>query len=286
MKVLARDGLPLEVLANDLRHDATVVFVNALGISSCVAHRLLADFDAQGINFLTWDLRGSPGPYREDFRQYGTSHHVDDLAAILAAVAPKRAVLASWCSGTAIALSAAFQHCLAPVAIAAFCAPNYAGRPRHKLAGDTIERVCAVVAKDEGKLEFYYNTLVANSGLDPLTADLDDEELARHVLAPFKSGPRATLHYAYAMVNAPARPLVQQWCAGIEVPMTFYGAERDVMVSCQDSVALAGLSSLATWRVVEGWNHYSLFHDTGTVVREVESLFRLGPPGRGPVVRS
>jgi pimeloyl-ACP methyl ester carboxylesterase len=266
------DGLPLNVLASPMRHADTVVFVNAIGISCRVAQRLRSALDERGLNFLTWDLRSSPGAFGADFRSYSIEHHLADLGAVMQICPQGRTVLASWCSGSAIALAAAAQGCIQPQAVAAFCVPNYADHDRYAMPSDTIEKVCAVIVRDEDKLQFYYDTLVAGAGLDPLTADIDDPELARLVLAPFKSGARATLHYAYALRNAPSHAQVRQWCRALTMPSRFYGGRRDAMVSHQDSVELARVNPRAQHKVYDQWTHYSLFEDTETVAGELAAM--------------
>ena len=98
MIVYADDGVALNVLCSEQRHDDTLVLVNAPGIRCDVAERLRGELARRGVALVTWDLRGSPGE-GSDFRDYRTTHHVDDLTAILRHFAPRRVALASWCSG-------------------------------------------------------------------------------------------------------------------------------------------------------------------------------------------
>ena len=271
MKVHAKDGLPLNVLASEMRHEDTVILVNAPGMSSAVAERLMHALGENGMNFATWDLRGSPGE-GEEFRAYRTSHHVDDLDAVLQALGPRRYVLASWCSGTPTALAALVERKVTPMAFVAFCVPNFAEKARYNLAGDTMERVCAIVVKDESKLEFLYEAMVARSGLDKVTSDLDDAQLRQLVLAPFKSGAQAMLRYAWALMNRPEPREIRSWCAAVDVPMTFVGGKKDAMVSHLDSIELSKCSATAKHVIFDDWNHYGLFYDMPTVIREFKSL--------------
>lgn len=272
MIVRANDGVPLNVLCSDMRHDDTLVLVNAPGIRCNVAERLMTELAAEGVNLVSWDLRGSPGDGAA-FRTYRTAHHVDDLSAILKALSPKRVALASWCSGTPTALAAIREKRLAPTGFAAFCVPNFAGVARRSMPGDTLEKVCGVVVRDEEKAGYFFEATVARSGLDKLTADLPDARLRELVLAPFRSGTDPLLRYAHAIVNRPDAAEVRAWCGDLTVPTTFVGGRQDAMVSYEDTIALAELAPGASCQIVEHWNHYGLFYDMAVVIPQIQSLF-------------
>jgi pimeloyl-ACP methyl ester carboxylesterase len=272
MRITASDGVPLNVLCSDMRHEDTVVLVNAPGISCEVSERLMRELDAHGMSFVTWDLRGSPGA-GDDFRAYRTSHHVQDLEVILEALAPRRMVLASWCSGTPTALKALVEGRVDPVGFAAFCVPNFAATKRLNLPGDTIERVCSLIVKDEAKAAFFFDAMVARSGLDKVTADLVDPRMQALVLAPFKSGVAALLRYAYAIANRPEPAEIQAWCAALRVPSVFVGGKKDAMVSHLDTIGLSRFVPASRCDVLDHWNHYGLFWDTRTVVEQFACMF-------------
>lgn len=272
MRVTGSDGVPLNVVATDMRYDRTVIFVNALGISCRVAEPLMAELYAHQINFATWDIRGSPGA-GEDFRAYRMSHHVDDLAVIVEACCPTRMVLAAWCSGGPVALCAVAQERVKPVSMAVFCAPNYHGEPRPEMARNVLAKTCSAIARDETKLGFYYDAIVAKSDMDRLTDEIHDKRLQRYVLENLQSGPQAWLRYAHAINNRATADDVTAWCAAIQVPTTFYGAKKDRMVSYQDSIALSNATRSSKYKIYDDWNHYSLFQNVRTAAAELASMF-------------
>src|SRR3712207_8398395 len=76
---------------------------NAVGMPLESAERLIPAFSAAGLNFVTWELRGSPGPWTDPC-DHEPDTHVADAEWIIDYLNLGRVHLLGWCTGGAISL--------------------------------------------------------------------------------------------------------------------------------------------------------------------------------------
>ncbi|KTT63898.1 hypothetical protein NS383_17645 [Pseudomonas oryzihabitans] len=269
-QLMTHDGLALDLLGTPTQA-CTLVFVNALGISSALAEPLAAAMERVGVSLLTWDRRGLPGAHDLRFREYGLDDQLDDLARLMERVPPGPVILAGWCTGIHTVLAYARQWPQRVQALMLFNSPNFFDSRLSGVAGDAIGKVSRILIEDESKLEFLYRAIFAHNTeqTGARITGLDDAWIRELVEAPFKSGPQALLRYMY-LIRSAAQPKVDRpWCAAIRVPTLVVGGRQDTMVSYGDSASLADILPFAQLRILDDWGHYSLFSDTQASVSEV-----------------
>lgn len=261
-KVQTHDGLLLEVFATERRYETTIVFVNALGMSSTLFEPVASALLARGMNFVTWNGRGFPGPYDEFFRNYNTDHNVKDLTAIAASLGLSSFVLSGWCTGihTALAFAAAAPERVRSLLL--FNSPNYSGARLSGVTGDAIGKVSDILVKDERKLDFFYSNILAISTEEVRArmTGLPSGPMQQSVQAPFNSGKEALLRYAHLIYNS-AKFDCAQTCGNITAPALIIGGRADIMVSYTDSIALAQLLPAGAAKVLDDWDHYTVFRE-------------------------
>lgn len=282
-KVQTHDGLGLDVFATERRFETTIVFVNALGMTSALVEPLASALFARGLNFVTWNGRGFPGPYDDSFRTYDTNHNVTDLTAVAASLGLSSFVLSAWCTGihTALAFAAGAPERVRSLLL--FNSPNYSGARLSGVTGDAIGKVSDIIVKDERKLDFFYSNIMANSTEEVRArmTGLPSGRMQEMVQAPFSSGKEALLRYAHLLYNSGKFDCAQT-CRSITAPALIIGGRVDTMVSYKDSMDLAQLLPNGVAKIVDAWDHYSVFREPDWVAENIFASWLNGGEGRVP----
>jgi pimeloyl-ACP methyl ester carboxylesterase len=283
-KVIAHDGLSLEVFATELRHETTVVFANALGVASAAVEPLASALFARGMNLVTWNGRGFPGAYDDSFRRYDTVDNAKDLAAVTTRLKLKSFVLAAWCTGvhTALAYTAGAPDRVRSLVL--FNSPNFSSKRFSGVTGDAIGKLSEILVNDEKKLDFFYANIFANNTEEAQTrmTGLPSGPLQRVVQAPFTSGKEGLLRYAHLIKNTSKFECTAESCRSITAPALVIGGRRDNMVAYQDSIALAQMLPAGVPKIFEDWDHYTVFSQPEDVAEVVFARW-LGDGERGGV---
>lgn len=284
-KVQTHDGLWLEVFATERRHEVTIVFANALGMTTALAEPLADALFARGMNFATWNGRGFPGPFDEAFRKYDTRDHVRDLSSVTASLGLSSFVLSAWCTGihTALAFAAGAPEQVRSLLL--FNSPNYSRARLSGVTGDAIGKVSDILVKDERKLDFFYSNIMANSTDDVRArmTGLPSGRMQDLVQAPFTSGKEALLRYAHLLHNS-AQFDCAQTCRNITSPALVVGGRADTMVSFQDSVDLAERLPAGVAKIFDDWDHYTVLREPEWAVENVFTPW-LHREGQAPDLR-
>jgi pimeloyl-ACP methyl ester carboxylesterase len=260
-RIATHDGLSLEIFATELKHDSTIVFVNALGIASAAAEPLSKALFERGFNFVAWNGRGIPGDYDERFRCYETPDLARDLAAVVGCLRLRSFVLAAWCTGINTALAFAADALGQAESLVLFNAPNYSPNRLSGVSGDAIGKISEMLVSDENKLDFIYRNILGSNTeqVQARMTGITDRQLQRLVQAPFSSGKEALLRYAYLIKNSSRFKPTADFCRGVTQPTVIVGGRRDTMVSYEDSIALSRLLPDAVAKIFDDWDHYTVF---------------------------
>lgn len=248
----------------------TVLFVNAVGMGGALLEGVASDFLAAGLNLLTWELRGSPGPADPRSR---LSVHVADGLAVLNALGGRRVHVAGWCTGASIALF--IGHKLGDRALS-FASIDGAylfdGMPGGPL-GNALFSMCKEIAADTGRGAHFYE-ITRPRGNEAVVLGLDGHAgLARQLTLPYRQGPDGLSRYAFAMLSVcdydPAPP-----CANLALPALFTARRDDRMMAHRNSLRAAELAGDAEFFLAESGGHYGLFTDRMAVPRLAEFMQR------------
>lgn len=242
--------------------EPTVLFVNAVGMRAGVLDRLAVDFADEGFNFLTWELRGSPGPARAE-RDCTLAGHVADGLAVLAAFSVSRVHLAGWCTGASVAV-----HMVPQLAdrVASLVAVDgaflFGGVPGGPL-GNAMYEMCGEIVADPSCGERYHE-LTRPRGNEGAVLGLSDPELIDDMTLPYSGGVDVLIRYANGIRAACDYDPVQM-CSVIDCPTLLMVRRDDKMVSWKNSVKAAELIADAHVMVGNSGGHYGLFTDPSCV---------------------
>lgn len=263
MTITTDDSLSLNVWRSESNFTTSVIFINALGISCAIIAALSQAVTQRGANFITWDRRGFPGSYDDNFRYYGPAHAISDLVTLTTQMALNDVVLAAWCTGAQPALGAIATDAIRPRKLVLFNNPNYFGDGFSGVQGDAIGKISQSIVKDERKLDFFYDVIAKASMPLAATSEAGPDSLSlqqqQQIQAPFISGKQALLRYAHLICNAGDLQQTRRWCKGVTVPTLLVASAKDHMVSCQDAQRLSALLPNARLEIMPDWGHYSLF---------------------------
>jgi len=254
--VLADDGLPLEVFSTPLDGAITAVYINAFGVSSSIVRHLAERAYSRGINLLTWQTRGTPGVYREDFRSYDSARHCGDLFAILDAYSLPRVALIGWCGSCQIALHAARER---PTRImsAALMAGYYGFDERlSTVAGRMMIEMAVAIAADESKAALFHD-LLARDGSDAAMPPNDDFS-PKALSETFKRSRSSLLRWAL-MESKLVGSNVTRWAGDVKAPTLVLAGALDQMMGVADAIRISEHLAKSVTRVFEDADHYALF---------------------------
>ncbi|HET8662209.1 MAG TPA: alpha/beta hydrolase [Micromonosporaceae bacterium] len=270
--LVARDGVKLRVLRTDLHPDQpTVLFVNAVGMVSELATGLAGGFSQAGFNFVTWDLRGSPGPSLGR-RDCTLASHAQDAVQILDELGVGAVHVLGWCTGASAALFLAERlgdRMRALVAVdGAYLFDGVPGAP----LGNAMYAMCKDIVADAGTAARYHE-LTRPRGNEATVLGLEHApDLVDHMTLPYRQGLDELVRYAFAIWSAcdyePVAALHR-----VDRPMLLTARQDDRMVSYRNSVRAAGHVAGAQVRIADSGGHYGLFTDT-TAVPEIAAFLR------------
>lgn len=265
-KQASYDGLELDLYVADGSYSRTVVFVNAFGISAAIATPLAEQVLAAGANFVTWECRGAPGPYREPHTAYDPDDHVRDFISVIDALGLSQVVALGWCSGGEIALGVA-HRCPERIARLILVSPYLSFvDPSPTTVGTSLEEMIGMVAADATRARMFYE-IMKRSGRDAQVLGLlEDPEMLDFVSAPFESGAEFLYRYA-GMLARLYRNRVLDWCGSVRVPTLAIGGGRDVVSHAEHVERLARAMPNAKSEVFDDADHYGLFRHPGVLAR-------------------
>lgn len=263
------DGAILTVRRSWLGPDEpTVLFINAVGMRAGLLDGLAGGFAAAGFNFLTWELRGSPGPSR-DVQDCTLDVHVSDAMAILAAYGVRRPHLAGWCTGASVALHAVRQlgdQAASLVLVdGAFLFNGVPGGP----LGNAMYAMCGEIVADSpdgtpGSVGAYYHELARPRGNEAAVLGLSDQALIDELTLPYRGGVGELISYAHGIRSSCAYDPVQL-CRDISCPTLVMARRDDKMVAWRNSDTAARHISNARLVISDSGGHYGLFVDPDAV---------------------
>jgi pimeloyl-ACP methyl ester carboxylesterase len=251
-----------------------VLFVNAVGMRSSLLDGLAAGFADEGFNFLSWELRGSPGPSR-DMLDCALAAHVADGAAVLDTFGISRVHLVGWCTGASVA-----GHAVAELEdrVASLVAVDgaflFSGVPGGPL-GNAMYEMCGEIVADMA-LGARYHELTQPRGNEGKVLGLDDPGLVAEVTLPYRGGVEDLVRYAYG-IRASCDYDPMHMCSRISCPALLLAHRDDKMVSSKNSVKAAELIPGSQIVVMDSGGHYGLFMDLGCV-SVMSSFMRTGVP--------
>jgi pimeloyl-ACP methyl ester carboxylesterase len=238
----------------------TVLFVNAVGMPAQLLEPVASAFDAAGLGFLTWELRGSPGP-TADPADSRLEDHVSDGLHLLDALDLRYVHLAGWCTGAPVALSltAVLGHRALSFASVdgAFL---FSGVPGGRL-GNAMFAMCGEIVADERRAQYFETVTRPRDAQTASTMGMDaGSPLFAHVTLPYRSGVDGLLRYAHAIRAVCAHPPEEE-LRRIRCPALFTARRNDLMVAHDNSRWAAELVPGARFRLFDDGGHYGLFED-------------------------
>ncbi|MFE9408144.1 alpha/beta fold hydrolase [Streptomyces sp. NPDC006704] len=235
----------------------TVLFVNAVGMENRLLEGLARQFLRSGMNLVTWELRGSPGPCAE--RQVTLEEHTEDALAVVDALGLTRVHVAGWCTGASIALFVA--HALEERALSftsidgALLFDGVPGAP----VGNAVFDMCAQIAADTDRAA-YFHDVVRPRGNEGAALGVQDEALVRMLTLPYRQGREELTRFAWG-ISATCDYDPAAACARLSVPALFIARQDDAMVGHRNSRRAAALVEGARLHVAGSGGHYALFTD-------------------------
>ncbi|MEU2022446.1 alpha/beta hydrolase [Streptomyces sp. NPDC016469] len=276
-RIVAAGGITLDVATSYEAGAPTVLFVNAIGMENRLLEGPARALRAAGLNLVTWELRGSPGPSRSP--RVTLSEHAADGLAVAAALGTGPLHVAGWCTGASIGLF--LTRALGGRALS-FTAVDGAflfdGVPGARL-GNAVFDMCTQIAADEDRAGVYLD-IVRPRGNEAQVMGIEDEDLVGMVTYPYSRGTEELIRYAHGIRAAndydPAAA-----CAALPVPALFLAREDDQMVGYRNSRRAGALVARSELSVRETGGHYALFTDPAQAAGELAAFaHRVGSPGR------
>ncbi len=273
-KPVASGGVELASFTAGVPDVQTVLFVNAVGMSGSILESIAQWLAQAGLNLLTWELRGSPGP--ADARAVTLADHVADGLAVLSAHHVDRVHVAGWCTGAAIG---------------AFLAGELAGRARTFTSidgvylfsgtpgaplGDDIFDMCQRIAADESQAPAFYEAVRPRGNEESVLGLPGQPELASALTLPYRQGVPGLVSYAHGIRSVVGGYDPVAACACLRLPVLFSARRDDKIVSYADSVNAAQLVPGALLEIADQGGHYGLFADAKATRRAAEFMLMAG----------
>jgi pimeloyl-ACP methyl ester carboxylesterase len=235
----------------------TLLFINAVGMPVELASRLARGFDRAGLNFVTWELRGSPGPGADE-RDCTLDAHASDAVHILDRLGVASTHVLGWCTGASIALFVAER--LGPrleSLVLADPAYLFDGTPGAPL-GNAMFAMCGDITLDAGCADRYHE-LTRPRGKEAAVLGLEDcPELVEQVTMPYRYGVDELVRYAFAIRSACDYDPVAM-CRKVNRPTLVAARRDDRMVSYRNAMKAADHVAGAQLRIADTGGHYALF---------------------------
>ncbi|MFI9819144.1 alpha/beta fold hydrolase [Streptomyces sp. NPDC052013] len=263
-----RDGLVLRAAVCGDDDRPAVLFVNAVGMENALLAGLGEHFRAHGLNLVTWELRGSPGP--EGPAAATLEDHVADALAVLDTLGLTRVHVAGWCTGASIALFA--TRALGARALSFTSVDGallFDGVPGARL-GNAVFDMCAKIAADTGRAGFYHEA-VRPRGNESAVLGVFDEELTVMLTRPYRRDV-ATLTRFASGIHATCDYDPAAACARLSVPSLFMAREDDEMVGHRNARRAAEAVAGARLSVLPTGGHYALFTDPAGSAAEMAAF--------------
>lgn len=252
-----------KALASGRKVDRAVVFVNSVGMQSSMLEVLARRFLRRGWEFVSWELRGSPGASL-GIADSALATHVQDGETVVNSVDTEELIFIGWCTGAfpAIKLAQRFSAKTACLILhdAAFLFNDEPGGSM----GNAVFTMCRDIVQDMAVADFYYNAVKPKDN-EAKAFQLDQHGwLVPHLLYPYSQGHEHFVKYAYAIWNACDYDLVNT-LKSISIPTLLMAGKNDLMVSYQKSISAKSLLTDASLILSQTRDHYSLFTDEGVV---------------------
>ncbi|CAM5556145.1 Putative aminoacrylate hydrolase RutD [Streptomyces avidinii] len=248
----------------------TVLFVNAVGMENVLLDGIAERFRAAGLNLVTWELRGSPGP--SDTREVTLADHVADGVAVLDGLGIEKAHVAGWCTGASVALFLARELGERALSFSSVDgAYLFDGVPGARL-GNAVFDMCAQVAKDVGQAGLYHEAMRPR-GNEGTALGIEDPELIGMLTLPYRQDEEELIRFAYGIRATTTGYAPAEACAELTLPALFLARRDDEMVGYRNSARAAELVPGAQFAAAETGGHYALFTDPEPV--EAMSAFML-----------
>ncbi len=235
----------------------TVLFINAVGMENRLMEGLAEQFRRAGMNLVTWELRGSPGP--SEAREVSLRDHTADALAVVDALGLAQVHVAGWCTGASIALFVA--HELGDRALSFTSVDGallFDGMPGARV-GNAVFDMCTQIATDTGRAA-YFHDVVRPRGNEGAALGVQDEELVRMLTLPYRQGLEELTRFAFGIsATCDYDPVAA--CTQLSVPALFLARRDDAMVGHRNSQRAAGLIEGAELQVSASGGHYALFTD-------------------------
>jgi pimeloyl-ACP methyl ester carboxylesterase len=239
-----------------------VLFVNAVGMRAGLLDPVAAGFADAGFSFLTWELRGSPGPCR-DLSDCTIPAHVEDGLAVLSAFGVSRVHLAGWCTGASVAghMAALLGNQAASLTTVdgAFL---FGGSPGGPL-GNAMYEMCGEIVADVSR-GAHYHVLTAPRGTEGKVLGIEDSRLLAEVTLPYRGEVEDLVRYAHG-IRASCDYDPVQMCSRIARPTLLLAHSDDKMVSSKKSTKAAELIPDSQLIIIDSGGHYDLFIDPDCV---------------------
>ncbi|MGR7028198.1 alpha/beta fold hydrolase [Geodermatophilus sp. URMC 62] len=250
-------------LAHTAHDRPTVLFVNAVGMSSQILAPVAAAFDRAGMGLVTWELRGSPGPTPNPVDSRLDDHVADGLR-VLNRLGVGAMHVAGWCTGAPVAALLAGrlgERALSFTSVdGAFLFGGVPGGP----LGNAMWAMCGEIVADTSRAE-HFEPITRPRVQSAAVMGLDGgSPLFAQVTLPYRRGVEGLLRYAHA-IRAACPPDPGRTLREIRCPALFTARRDDLMVSHRNAQQAARLVAGARFRLYESGGHYGLFQDPDTV---------------------
>ena len=263
-------GTTLEVAVAGQEDLPTVLFINAVGMENRLMQGLAEQFRSAGMNLVTWELRGSPGP--SEVREVSLKDHTADALAVVDALGLAHVHVAGWCTGASIALFVARE--LGDRALSFTSVDGallFDGAPGARV-GNAVFDMCAQIATDAGRAAHFHD-VVRPRGNEGAALGVEDEELVRMLTLPYRQGLEELTRFAFG-ISATCDYDPVEACNRLSVPALFLARRDDAMVGHRNSQRAAGLVEGAELQVAESGGHYALFTDPAETAATMAAFIR------------
>jgi pimeloyl-ACP methyl ester carboxylesterase len=276
-QLITSRGTPLTVYRAGAGDKPGMLFVNAAGMTGHLLDRVAADFQAVGLDMVTWDLRGSPGP--TDARDVRLADHVADGMEILRALGISEVHLGGWCTGASVALHIALSLGEAALSFTSVDgAYLFDGVPGASV-GNAVYAMCAEIVSDESRASHFLD-ITKSRGDEEKTLGLTGRpDLVEAIRQPYRQGVPALISYAHTIRATCAYDPVKA-CAALSIPALFSARRDDRMVGWRKAERAASLVPRAQFALADQGGHYALLTD-GLTVQQTEKIRTITQLGAG-----
>jgi pimeloyl-ACP methyl ester carboxylesterase len=227
-----------------------------------------ASLRSAGVNLVTWDQRGSPGP--GDPRDCKMEDHVADGLAVLAALGLGQVHVAGWCIGASIAVFLARELGSQALSFTAVDGVYLFDGVPGGAQGKAIFDMCVDIAADPGRAPRYHDA-VRPRGNEAAVMGLDGHpELVQQLTYPYRQGVDGLVRYAHA-IRTMTDYEVTGPCVELTCPALFTARREDQIVGFRHSQRAAALVPGAQFHLADG-GHYGLFVDREAPLRMAEFM--------------